>query len=221
MRIFRAPSFDFTAVDHRIPRTPFLWSVTSSVAALKRSQPSFTSSGMIERLDLRPELSLPLSGGGWHTLSSVAVRETFYSRSRSVPYGPNAAPHELTQPINRNSVEFKVDVRAPAIERTFVTPKGLAKLFGPQLRHTVEPDLVYRDVRGIGNFLGVLRFDDVDVASNTNELEYGVTQHIFGRHLKAKADPCAAKATLPNAPSAQAASDLPDIAEPEDTSGNI
>src|SRR5665213_169817 len=175
VRIFHAPSVDFTAVDHRIPRTPLLWSVTSSVAALKRSQPNFTSSGMIERLDLRPELSLPLSGAGWHTLSSIAVRETFYSRSRSTPYGPNAAPHELVQPINRESIEMKADIRAPAIERTFTTPKPLVRFFGPQLRHTVEPELVYRNVRGIGNFFSVLRFDDVDVASDTNELEYGVT----------------------------------------------
>jgi len=223
VRIFHAPSLDFTAVDHRIPRTPLLWSMDSSIAGLKRSQPNFTSSGMIERLDLRPELSLPLSGGGWHTLSSIALRETFYSRSRSTPYGPNTPPHELTDPINRNSVQIKVDVRAPAIERTFDTPKPLVRFFGPQLRHTVEPDLVYRDVRGIGNFLGILRFDDIDVASNTNELEYGVTQHIFGRRFKNKPDPCAAKlAALPNAPSAQTAdTDLPDVAEPEDTSGNI
>ncbi len=227
VRIFHAPSIDFTAVDHHIPHTPFLWSMDSSVAGLKRTQPNFVSSGMIERLDLRPELSLPLSGGGWHTLSSIAVRETFYSRSRSTPYGPNAPPHELVDPINRNSVEMKVDIRAPAIERTFTTPKLLIHYFGPQLRHTVEPDLVYRDVRGIGNFLGILRFDDIDVASNTNELEYGVTQHLFGRRLKARPDPCAAKlAALPNAPSAQtvtpdSASDLPDIAEAEDTSGNI
>jgi len=223
VRIFHAPSIDFTAVDHHIPRTPFLWSMDSSIAGLKRTQPNFISSGMIERLDLRPELSLPLSGGGWHTLSSIALRETFYSRSRSTPYGPNTPPHELVEPINRNSVEMKVDVRAPAIERTFMTPKPLVRFFGPELRHTVEPDLVYRDVRGIGNFLGILRFDDVDVASNTNELEYGVTQHVFGRRLKPKRDPCAAKIIpLPNAPSAlNTASDLPDVALPEDNSGNI
>lgn len=225
VRIFHAPSFDFTAVDHHIPRTPFLWSMDSSIAGLKRSQFNFTSSGMIERLDLRPELSLPLSGGGWHTLSSIAVRETFYSRSRSTPYGPNTPPHELVEPINRNSVEMKVDIRAPAIERTFDTPKPLVRFFGPQLRHTVEPDLVYRDVLGIDNFLGILRFDDIDVASNTNELEYGVAQHIFGRRRKTKPDPCAARlAALPNAPSAQIAAadtDLPDVAEPEDTAGNI
>jgi LPS-assembly protein len=228
VRIFHAPSIDFTGIDHHIGTTPLLWSVDSSVAGLKRSQPNFVSSGIIERLDLRPELSLPLSGGGWHTLSSVAVRETFYSRSRSTPYGPNAAPHELTDPINRNSLEIKVDVRPPAIERTFTTPKALVKFFGPELRHTVEPEFVYRDVRGIGNFLGVLRFDDVDVDSNTNELEYGVTQHVFGRRVKTKPDPCLVKraaADLPNAPSAQAAadtsSDLADVAEPEDESGGI
>ena len=231
VRIFHAPSIDFTAVDHHLGTTPLLWSLTSSVAGLKRTQPNFISSGMIERLDLRPELSLPLAGGGWHSLSSIAVRETVYSRSRAVPY-VTPAPVELTEPINRASVEMQVDLRAPVIERTFSTPKALAGLLGPEVRHTVEPQFVYRNVRGIDNFLGVLRFDDVDVASNTNELEYGVTQRLFARRRAAKVVPCAAKtkparpsaaqAALPDAPShpAEAVAEVPEAAiEPEVISG--
>jgi LPS-assembly protein len=41
--------------------------------------------------------------------------------------------------------------------------------------------LTYRYVSGISNFPDVLRFDVVDVASNTNEVEYGVTQRLFLR----------------------------------------
>lgn len=180
VRIFHVPSLDFTAVDHPIAHTPLLYSVTSSLAGLKRTQPNFTSSGIIQRFDLRPELSLPLSGAGWHTLTSVAVRETAYSRSRSTPYAPNAPPNEITVPLNRASFEVQADIRPPVLERTFQTPGFLASFFGPQVRHTIEPQLVYRDVSGISNFLSVLRFDDVDVASNTNELQYGVTQRLFG-----------------------------------------
>jgi LPS-assembly protein len=191
VRIFHAPSIDFTAIDHRIPGTPFLWSFDSSADGLKRSQPNFVSAGMTERLDVRPELSLPLSGGGWHTLSSIAVRETFYSRSRIASL--TEPPVELTQPLNRTSVEMQVDIRPPVIERDFHPPAFLANLLGPELRHTIEPELTYRDTRGINNFLGVLRFDDVDVDSNTNEVEYGVTQHLFARSVPPKkVKPCAA-----------------------------
>ena len=41
---------------------------------------------------------------------------------------------------------------------------------------------------GINNFLNLLRFDDSDVLSDTNELEYGVTLRLFLR--PGKAGPC-------------------------------
>jgi LPS-assembly protein len=178
--IFHMPSLDFTAVDHPIAGTPLLWSMNSSVAALHRSEPGFTSS-IIERLDVRPELDLPLSGGGWHTMSSIAVRETFYSQSRQTPYGPVSNPVELDQPLNRASLEMKVVVLPPAIERTFTVPPSLQRFFGREVKHTIEPEITWRNTRGIDNFLGVLRFDENDLDSDTDELEYGVTQHLYFR----------------------------------------
>jgi LPS-assembly protein len=78
------------------------------------------------------------------------------------------------------------------IERTFASDK-VEKLFsGYDVKHTIEPEITYRYVAGIDNFLNVLRFDDVDVASDTNELEYGVTQRLFVRPVKAR--PCVEKA---------------------------
>jgi LPS-assembly protein len=64
------------------------------------------------------------------------------------------------------------------------------RIFGHDLRHTIEPELKYRYVKGIDNFLNVMRFDDVDIASDTNEIQYGATQRLFLR----KARPCKAKA---------------------------
>jgi LPS-assembly protein len=188
VKIFHAPSFDFDGIDRRLGNSPFLFSASAAVAGLKRVQPNFTSSGIIERVDLRPELSLPLAFAGWHTLSSVAVRETAYSRSRRVPYnivtgvnGPNATPFELTTPVNRSDLEVNVDIRPPVIERTFTVPKSLQWIFGDQVRHTVEPDIAYREVKGVDNFLFLLRFDDTDLVSDTDELKYGVTQHLYFR----------------------------------------
>jgi LPS-assembly protein len=189
VRIFHAPSFDFDSIDHHIGKTPLLWDVTASFGGLKRVQPNFTNSGVMYRQDIRPEISLPLSGAGWHTMTSVAFRDTFYADSRVAPYGAGAVPIELHKSVNRTSVEMKVDVRPPAIERTFEVPARFQKYFGTEVRHTVEPELVYSNTRGINNFLSILRFDDIDLDSNTNELEYGVTQHLFFRPRPAKAQP--------------------------------
>ena len=187
VKIFHSPSIDFTGLDHPIAGTPLLVSVTASAAGLSRVQPNFATGGITERIDLRPELSLPLAFAGWHTLSSFAVRETAYSRARQAPYANGAVPIELNTPLNRTSVEMAVDIRPPALERTFNVPARWQSLFGDQVRHTIEPEITYRNVHGIDNFLSVLRFDDVDLASNTDELKYGVTQHLYFRPHPAKA----------------------------------
>ena len=186
VKIFHAPSIDFSGLDHRIPGTLLLYNVDAAAAGLKRIQPNFVSSGIVERLDLRPELSLPLAFKGWHTMSSIAVRETFYSRSRKAPYGNGATPVELTNPANRAALEINIDIRPPAIERTFTTPKNLQWLFGTQVRHTIEPGITYRNVHGVNNFLSILRFDDADLVSDTDELKYGVLQHLYFRPRKPK-----------------------------------
>jgi len=197
VKIYHVPSIDFTGLDHPIPGTPFLWSVTASTAGLKRVEPAFATAGLTWRFDLRPELSLPLRFEGWHVLASAAVRETAYSRSRDTPYGNNATPIESNQPLSRSDADFTVDIRPPAIERTFVVPERWRHIFGDEVTHTIEPDLTYRDTRGIDNFLGVLRFDDIDLASDTDELQYGVTQHLYFKpHAKTPPKPkpgCPAK----------------------------
>jgi LPS-assembly protein len=63
----------------------------------------------------------------------------------------------------------------------------LERFFGSDLRHTIEPDVQYRYVAGINNFSSIPRFDTTDVESDTNEVEYSVTQRLFFKHLHPKA----------------------------------
>ncbi len=206
VHILHVPSFDLDGVDRPIAHTPLTWTLDTSVTGLKRAQPNFTSSGVTERVDLRPELAIPLHFDGWNVRASIAARETFYSRSRKTPYPAGVPPVELTTPLNRADLEMQVDVRPPAFERDFTLPANLHRLFGTELRHTVEPELTYRNVRGVGNFLGILRFDDADLVSDTDELEYGATQHLYfrppPRHQPHLPPGCPAVTTLepPNTP---------------------
>jgi len=57
VHIFHAPAVEFTTVDHGLGTTGLEWNVDSSVAMLKRIQSNFVTGGMIERLDVRPELA--------------------------------------------------------------------------------------------------------------------------------------------------------------------
>jgi LPS-assembly protein len=188
VRIFHSPSIELATTEHRMAGSPLLWSVDTTVAGLKRVQPGFATSGLTQRFDLHPQIALPLSADGWHFRPSVGVRETTYSRSRKTPYVA-PVPVEDNNAVNRADFEFQLDMRAPVVERTFHS-KMLERLFGSDVKHTIEPAFTYRYVTGVDNFLRVLRFDDVDVVSNTNELEYGVTQRLFVRPVKSS-KPCA------------------------------
>jgi len=185
VRIFHSPSLDLETTDHQIGRSGLLWNVEGSGAGLKRVQPGFATSGLTERFDFHPQISYPLSFGGWRLRPTAGMRETVYSRSRGTPYA-SGAPVESSTGVTRTDFEMTTELRAPVVERTFDSAK-VERIFGHDLKHTVEPAMTYRYVTGVDNFLNVLRFDDADVVSNTNELEYGVTQRLYLRPVKAKA----------------------------------
>jgi len=176
IRIFHAPTLDFNSVDHALGRSGFVWDLDASASGLKRVQPTFQTSGIVERYDLRPELAYPLHGGGWNLRPMIAVRETYYSRSRV----NSTVLAESTSGLNRADFEAQIDGRMPVIERTF-TSGFLRRLLRTDFKHTVEPAFTYRYVSGIDNFSTILRFDDHDLASNTNEIQYGVTQRLYLR----------------------------------------
>ena len=186
LTIFHIPALTFTSVDHRLGATPLLWSVDSSVGGLKRTQPLFTTGG-VGRFDVHPEIAIPFSFEGVHVRASAGVRETVYTKSRETRGVAQGAIAESSSSLNRTDVEAEVDIRGPVLERTFDSPL-LERVFGSEVKHTIEPSATYKFVGGINDFSHILRFDDIDVASNTNELEYGVTQRLF-LHPK-KPGPC-------------------------------
>ncbi len=179
VRIFHVPQVSVFGMDHRLGDSPFVWSLDTAAAGLKRVQPDFATGGVVERLDLHPELSLPVGAGGWRLFASAGVRETLYSRSRTAdPTGDTTG--ENTKGLSRSSFDAELEGRTPVLEREFDSP-FLERVFGGEVRHTVEPEITYRYVTGINNFSSVLRFDDRDIASDTNELQYGATQRLFVR----------------------------------------
>ncbi len=194
VRIFHVPSLDLTTTDHGLGTTGLQWSLESSAAGLKRVEPFFVTSGVVERFDLHPQVAYPISGGGWSMRPSVGVRETVYSRSR-IPTAVGQPTLESTNAVNRADFEAQVDIRPPVLERTFDSG-WVRNLFGRDVKHTIEPELKYRYVTGVGNFNNLLRFDAVDVVSDTNELEYGVTQRLFLKQ-QVSARPCLAEETAP------------------------
>jgi LPS-assembly protein len=158
------------------------WGFSGSAGALSRHDyPSFRTSSEVPRADFHPRVSLPLHFDGWAFRPEAGLRETWYGKSQ-FPASLEQIPVLRSNGTSRNDLEAGFELRPPAVEGDFAAP-WLEHLLGGSLRHTIEPALSYRYVTGINNFRQILRFDQTDVASNTNEMEYGLTQRLFLRHL--------------------------------------
>jgi LPS-assembly protein len=183
IRIQHVPSLDFDTVESHLQETPVVWSFDGSLSGLSRSEPGFSSGG-VARLDLYPHLAMPFHLGGWGFRPEVGARDTFYTQSQTTT---SATPVNDSATVNRKDLEASFELRPPVLVRDFRAP-WLERFLGSDLRHTVEPFVEYRYVGGINNFSSIPRFDATDVASDTNEVDYALTQKLFIKHLHPK--PC-------------------------------
>jgi LPS-assembly protein len=185
VRILHLPSLRFDVLDEPLHASPFYWGLGSSVSYLGRAESGFHVRNM-GRFDFYPHLSLPIVGGGWSLVPEVALRETFYTGSQTPDLtGANGGtPTVSHEALSRSDVEASVEVRPPALERDFT-------MGNRELRHVIEPELTYRFVGGIGvKARNVPLIDPTDIATDTNEVGYSVTQRFYTRSLNEK--PCAA-----------------------------
>ncbi|MBX7055707.1 MAG: LPS assembly protein LptD [Pyrinomonadaceae bacterium] len=123
-----------------------------------------------QRLDFYPQVTAPFSTKYVNFTLTGAVRATYYSNSF------DAARRVVGRDLVRKYGEFQFDVRPVALARNFY---GKDKTF--RFRHVIEPFLTYRFVKGVDNFNRIIRFDYIDTITDTNEIEYGVTNRIYTR----------------------------------------
>ncbi len=184
IRILHTPELRLEALDQPLGRTPLLWGGEASAASLSRSEPGFQTSRLTPRLDLYPHLALPLSGGGFHLRAEAGVRNTFYAHSQ-IAGTPGALPHQDDSSLDRTAFTSEITAHPPVLERDFTVHFGGRTT---ELRHTIEPEITYQYVTGINQFARTLRFDTTDILTDTNQLKYGLTQHLFLRNLHPR--PC-------------------------------
>jgi LPS-assembly protein len=174
--ILHMPSVSASSVDRSLGRSPFFWGFDVAVEGVSRREPNFVTDAVVGRFDVRPRLSLPLLLRGWSVRPEVALRDTYYSE-RQLPV-PNNIGVPVDDPVNRRALESSVEIRPPALSRIYAKP-----LLGRKIKHVIEPRLVWRDVSGVNNFPNIIRFDARDILSDTNELEYGVINRIYGKRV--------------------------------------
>jgi LPS-assembly protein len=182
IKILHTPSFGFSTVDRAVPSTPLTWGFDSSAEGVSRTEPGFETDTLVGRFDVRPRATLPLHFAGWGFLPEIAVRDTFYTQQMEpTSIGGLGSPVDRT--LNRRDFEISLDLRPPALSRVFDQ-----KVLGRQIKHVIEPHLTYNRVAGMDNFQNVIRFDYRDILSDTNELEFGVINRIYGKRTLPKGE---------------------------------
>ena len=179
----KLPEADFDVHEKQINDKilPFWFSMDSTAGLLDRGQPAFSpadappspalqTSLLMPRIDIYPHLSTVLHLGDFTLLPTFSVRETEYGQSE------NSNGSLMNAALLRSAREFTLDLQPPAVERTYNAPKWL----GAKLKHVIEPRVTYHLVDGIGaDALQVIRFDDADIMTNTNEMMFSLTNRLF------------------------------------------
>lgn len=123
-----------------------------------------------QRLDIFPQISVPIYTKYFNFTATGGGRVTYYSNSFN----------DMRQVIGRDVIrkygEFEFDIRPVALARNFY---GKADAF--KFRHVIEPFATYRLIKGVNNFNRIIRYDAFDTITDTNEMEYGVTNRIYTR----------------------------------------
>jgi LPS-assembly protein len=169
------PEARFDSVDQAPWRNlPIYFGLDSFVGALHRSDSEINTPSFVGRTEFAPRVTIPLHWGDWLGITTTAA-------FRTTRYGASVTGTSLDsegtvtdQAIVRNTGEFTVDIRPPTLERFFDRPKKKKKY-----KHSIEPELTYRYVTGVNNFADFIRFDSDSTLTDTNEIEYGVTQRFF------------------------------------------
>ncbi|MGQ9897560.1 MAG: LPS-assembly protein LptD [Acidobacteriota bacterium] len=202
--IRKSPSLNFDWLPTRLGRFAGLtWyaSGEASLAGMRRTETrtdtnlrTFTTPTFVQRLDAAPRLTALLPDlGGWSITPTIGVRATYYGATFDpetaftprpplafgLPSPPSVIPlgtrlGTLGDSLLRRFVDVALEVRPPAVGRTFYTPQGQ-----PRFKHVIESAITYRRVAGIENFPRILRFDALDIFANTNEVEYSIVNRLL------------------------------------------
>lgn len=123
-----------------------------------------------QRFDVYPQVTLPISLKYVNFTATAGGRVTYYSNSFN----------DMRQVVGRDVIrkygEFQFDVRPVALARNFYGKNNAFKF-----RHVIEPFVTYRFVKGVNNFQKIIRIDDLDTITDTNEIEFGLTNRIYTR----------------------------------------
>jgi LPS-assembly protein len=171
-----APGVRFSSVE-QAPwrRWPFYFGFHVFADAVHRNDPNIETPAAVPRAEIAPRVTLPLHWGPW-----LGVTPTFMLRTTY--YGSQLLSGSVVgDSVRRTTGELTVDLRPPSLARIWERPAS-------KWKHSIEPRVVYRFVDGVNQFGRFIRFDENDTLTDTNEVEYSITQRLYRRTGEGQTD---------------------------------
>src|SRR5215469_10171860 len=167
-----APEIRASSVEHAPwQNLPIYFSFDAFADAVHRESnvfPQFSTPSFVSRMEFAPSVTAALHLDPW-----LNVTPTF--TVRSTRYGGQLENGEFAdEAFVRTTTEFSLQVAPPALVRTW--NNGNTKW-----RHTIEPEFEYHYVNGVNDFARTPLFDEDDTLTDTNDIQYGITQRLFRR----------------------------------------
>lgn len=167
-----------------LKQMPVYFSFRSSLEGVSRNETAEagfqqTATNMVQRapalgqrFDFNPQVEIPIYFKGLSLTATAGLRTTYYSNSQT----PESRA-VIGQDLIRGYGELEFDLRPPAFAKNFYAKDRLFIV-----RHVVEPYLIYRLRKGIGqDFRRTILFDYNDTTTDTSEFEFGLTNRFYTR----------------------------------------
>ncbi len=173
IEIRKLPEAQFTQREHEIDfnKWPVWFSFDGSAGFLDRSQPLFETRNFVDRVDLSPHVSTAFRWGALQLIPTFGIRETHYGSSI------NDVGRITGTGVLRSSRDVTVDLVLPGLERIFDAPSWM----GQKVKHVIEPRVTYKFVTGVNNFNQIILFDENDLITNTNQIEFSLTNRLLAK----------------------------------------
>ncbi len=141
---------------------------TNSTTGVETVVPGIITPTFVERSEIAPRVVVPLRWGPWlGVTTSFTVRTTSYGSQL-------VAGSVVNNPLSRTTGEVNIDLRPPTLERVWQTASG-------KWKHTIDPEIEYNYVGGVGQFDRFILFDEDETLTDTNDFVYSITQRLFHR----------------------------------------
>ncbi|HEY7291108.1 MAG TPA: LptA/OstA family protein [Vicinamibacterales bacterium] len=146
----------------------------------------------LNRFDFFPQVRYPFKKWGWLTANStVAWRDTFYSRILS-PYDPTGAvPQHITdESYNRQFFNFQTQIVGPVFNRIWDTPDNN---YAEKFKHTIEPSLMLQKTTNVDDPRQLVYFDGTDAFVGGTQVSYALTNRFYAKRKLAPGQPAVAR----------------------------